>query len=180
MSTRYWKVLGASGASCHGGSYQWSLPTWDGEKWTPGEWTHCIDDIEACHKGWHVCTDTQLVEWLHETIWHVEIHPDAVITMLDDKCVTTGPVRLVAGTPWDAVTARLFAVECAARVLPLANDERCDEACEVAFRYALGDATTGELDSAQDSAQASAQASAWASAQAAQTADLLRWLEVTP
>lgn len=150
--TRYWKVTDADGRSCHGGEHQWSVPTWDGVAWTPGEWTARIDDVKACNSGWHVCTDEQLVGWLGARIWHVEIHPHATTIVLDLKVITTGPVRLTAGTPWDDTTTRLFAVECAARVLHLANDVRCDDACEVAFRYALGDATDAELYDARTAA----------------------------
>lgn len=199
MTARYWKVTDAKGRSCHGGQWQWSLPTWDGVEWTPGEWTPRIDDATACKRGWHCCTDAHLVQWVHERIWQVEIHPDAVTTVLDDKVVTTGPVRLVAGTPWDATTARLFAVQCAARVLHLTDDPRVADALVVAFRHAVDDATDVELAAAGAAASAAAwdaawtatraaawdaarYAAAWAAAGAAagvaQTADLLVWLEV--
>ena len=47
------KVLSATGASCHGGSMQWSLP--DGEK--PGQWHEIDGPTVMCRKGFHLTDD---------------------------------------------------------------------------------------------------------------------------
>ena len=71
---RYWKVLSAEGKSCHGGTFQWSLPTWDKRKgWIPGDWTPAISDVKLCERGYHVCRDRDLVQWLHERIYACEV-----------------------------------------------------------------------------------------------------------
>lgn len=67
---------------------------------------------------------------------------------------------------------RAFAVDCAARVLPLfeaehPNDRRPREALEVATRYLIGEATDAELDAARDAAWAAARDAARDAARAA-------------
>ena len=136
---RMWKVLDHQRRSMHGGTYQWEV----------GEWTPRVL-VEPCRSGDHLCHDDHLLHWLGPAIWQVEVHPDAKVVCLDDKVVTSGPVRIVHQTPWDDCAARLFAVECVVEALTLAEvtDDRCWEACAVAQRYALGDATRAELDAA--------------------------------
>ena len=68
--------------------------------------------------------------------------------------------------------ARLFAADCADRVLPLyearvPGDPRPRQAVNVARRYALGEATAEELVAAGAAAGAAARAAAWAAAGAA-------------
>src|ERR1035437_5686881 len=141
---RYWKVLDASGRACHGGTFQYDLPK--GSK--PGKWTPTITDMEPCTRGYHLCRDADLIGWCNNaTIWAAE--PRGRIIEQSDKVVCES-VRLLAPTPWDAVTARLFAVECAADVLHLNTDERVASALEVAYRFALGDASQEELAAAKD------------------------------
>ena len=123
---RYWKVLDAQGRACHGGTFQYDLPK--GSK--PGAWTPRIENIEACARGYHLCRDADLVEWCNNaTIWAAE--PRGRIIVQSDKVVCES-VRLLAPTPWDAVTARLFAVECVADVMHLNTDERVVNALEKA------------------------------------------------
>ena len=151
MSERFWKVTDALGRSCHGGTYQWSLPTWDArrKRWTPGEWTPRISDIDLCRRGYHFCPDAHLVRWLGPRIWRAEIAEGAEIVRADDKLCTSGPARLIAGTAWDETTARLFAVDCAARVLHLTTDERVPAALEAAFLFSLGELSADDLTAAR-------------------------------
>ena len=180
---RYWKVLDANGRSCHGGSFQYSLPTWDEDKgWVPGAWTPPIRNPELCVRGYHVCRDGDLLHWLNARIYACEVR--GTIIVADDKVVVES-VRLTCPTPWDETAARLFAVECAADELPIyerqyPGDSRCADALEVAFRYAVGDATDTELAAARaaarDAAWDAARDAAWDAAWAAETRNLLRWL----
>ena len=158
MTTRYWKVLDAKGQSVHGGTYTYDLPT----NGRPGKWTPRITDLELCARGYHLCRDTDLIHWLGgATIYAAEAR--GAILVADDKIVAES-VRLIARTPWDATSARLFAVECVADVLHLTTDSRVGDCLEVAYRYALGDATQAELHAASDAAWAAAHDTAWAAA----------------
>ena len=172
---RYWKVLDANGRSCHGGSFQYSLPTWDEDKgWVPGAWTPPIRNPEPCVRGYHVCRDGDLIHWLNDRIYACEVRGKIIVA---DNKVVGESVRLTCPTPWDETTARLFAVECAADVLPVyerhyPNDSRAADALEVAFRHAVGDATAAELSAAWSAARSAAESAAWSG----QTRNLLRWL----
>ena len=177
---RLWKVLDANGRACHGGTFDYTpyLPKWSPTNgWVPGKWTPRIENPVACQFGYHACRDQDLVRWLNARIWACE---GRGIVVADNKVVCES-IRLIAPTPWDDVAARLFAVECAADVLPLfesamPGDSRVADCLEVATRYALGDATDDELVAARAAAWAAAGAAAWAAAWAAQTERLLWWL----
>ena len=57
MTRKLYKVTGPGGASGHGGSLQWSLPTADG----PGEWHEVDGPLELCRRGLHLTWDP--VRW---------------------------------------------------------------------------------------------------------------------
>ena len=117
-----------------------------------------------CEHGYHFCARDQLVFHLSEHICVVDVSGCAYVRG-DDKCATCGPLTIVSRNElWTEQTARLFACDCAERVLNLANDERCDGAVRVARRYALGDATNDELRAARNAAWNAARYAAWASA----------------
>lgn len=174
---RYWKVLNAQGESCHGGSYRWSLPTWDAKRgWIPGAWTPLIENVVPCERGYHVCRDRDLLHWLGARIYACEVRGE--IVEAEDN-VVAGQVRLTCPTPWDDVSARLFAVECAAEVLPLyeraqPGDSQVSDCLVVAFRYALGDATAEELNAASAAAWDESAAASAASAAAAEELNATR------
>ena len=185
--TRYWKVLDENGRSTHGGDFQYSLPRWSETRgWIPGQWTPLITDMVPCERGYHVCQDAHLLEWLGPRIYACEIRGQIIDH--GDKIVS-GQVRLTCPTPWDEVSARLFAVECASDVLSLyesrcPNDPRVSDCLQTALAFAMGDATDAELAAARDAAgyaagdaaRAAAGAAAWAAARAAQTSRLLWWI----
>ena len=167
---RYWKVLDANGRACHGGAFQYDLPTWHRTKgWVPGAWTPRIADVKACTRGYHVCRDDDLLYWLHERIYLCEVRGS---TIAEDNKVVAESVRLLMPTPWDAVSARLFAVECVADVLSPyeaqhPNDARVSDCLEVAYRFALGDASDNDRAAARAAADSAAYAAAGAAAYAA-------------
>jgi hypothetical protein len=186
--TRYWKILDENGRSCHGGSFQWSLPRWSKTRgWIPGDWTPAIPNLRMCERGYHVCRDEHLVTWLHARIYACEIRGASIEA--DDKLVVES-VRLIAPTPWDETSARLFAVECAANCLDeyekrYPGDLRVSDCIEVAMRLALGEATGAERSAASSarsaassarSAASSAESAAWSAARSAQTERLLWWI----
>ena len=87
---KYYKVLGKKGASIHGGSGQWHLPK--GKR--PGKWMPIIKDIELCERGYHVCTQDNLVKWIISDceIWEVEVRGEqidhAVLFRCSEGCWT--------------------------------------------------------------------------------------------
>jgi hypothetical protein len=83
-------------------------------------------------------------------IYLAEAHPKARIVSLPGVYDVVSSARLVRRLPWTARKARLFAVECARRVLHLyererRGDTRLAEALRVASRHAAGRATAAEL-----------------------------------
>jgi len=91
-------------------------------------------------------------------------HMDARrVVEAEDKIVVREARLLRRLETWNECTARLFAVDCAERVVHLCDDPRPRRAIAVARRYAGGEATSEELDAVCDAAWAGA----WATARAA-------------
>ena len=154
---RLWKVTDENARACHGGWFDYTpyLPTLrKNGTYRPGPWLPVIKSPVACERGYHGCRDRDLVHWLHGRIWAIE---GRGVVVASDKVVMSS-FRFTSPTPWDDVTARLFAVDVAAAVLPIfekvaPNDSRVADCLVVATRYALGDAT--------DEERAAAGAAAW-------------------
>ena len=166
-----YKVLGPDDRPCNGGSGEYNLPH-DGQ---PGEWMPPIEgELIPCENGYHLCTLAQLPSWLASRIYEAEGRGDHVDG--GDKIAyrEVRLLRLCAG--WNERTARLFACDCAERVLPIyerdyPGDMRPRDAIAVARRFANGEATSRELCAAEaaagDAARAAARAAAWDAAGAA-------------
>ena len=110
-----------------------------------------IADIELCIRGYHLCRESDLVRWLGPTIWEAEWRGDIIEG--DDKVVVSEARLIRECEGWNERTARLFACDCAERVVHLNPDPRVRECIAVARRYADGEATDVEL--------AAARAAAW-------------------
>ena len=156
------KVLGENGEAFHGGTGSWFLPK--GSR--PGKWMPKIDNIAACERGYHVVTLAQLPAWLGPTIYEVEVRGDRIDQA--DKVVVS-KARLVRRLDWSKKSARLFAADCAERVLPIfekyhPKDTRPRDAIAVARRFANGEATHDELAAAGAAALAAARDAARAAA----------------
>ena len=147
----YFKVLSPSLGAYHGGS----------GKWTVGEWRSVRGVLEPCAVGLHIVTAAQLPGWLGPVICPFEPAPDTEIIDADDKLVCR---KGRIGEPyanWNERTMRLFACDCAERVLAnfeerYPDDKRPREAIAVARRFANGEATREELGAATSSATYSA------------------------
>jgi len=173
MTERLFKVLNEDGTSYHGGYGAWSLPSDD----APGEWMPAIKGkLVACENGYHLCRKQDLLEWLGPAIFKAEYRGERMD--MDNKVVVR-EARLLQRLNWDQQVARLFACDCAERVLSLfeveyPDDMRPRQAIEIARRYAIGDATDSELFTASAAASAAtpvaagaaASAGAWAAARA--------------
>ena len=155
-----YKVLAKGAYSCHGGSYRWSVPKND----KPGEWTPKAEGkLVPCENGYHLCRKQDLVHWLDETIYEAE-HKGQKIT--DGNKVVVQQARLIRKLDtWNERTARLFACDCAERVLHIyekqyPNDSRARTAIEVARLYADGKATLQDLNDAASAAYSAADSAA--------------------
>ena len=163
MTERLFKVLNEDGTPCHGGYGAWSLPSDD----APGEWMPAIEGkLIACENGYHLCREQDLLEWLGPAIFEAEYRGERMDT---DNKVVVREARLLRRLNWDQRVARLFACDCAERVLSLfeveyPDDMRPRQAIEIARRYAIGDATDSELFTAGAAARATTGATAWATA----------------
>jgi len=138
----------------------------------PGVWTDRVANPAVCVRGWHACPDTAgLLDWLDETVWLAEL--DGLIVAEFDG-PTSGKLaaqraRLVRRLPYEP---RVFAADCAERVLPIfeaayPDDPRLREAIAAArsgdparVTAAWGAAAVAAEDAAEDAAEAVAQAAA--------------------
>ncbi len=165
---RYYKFLDAARCPMYGtGQYH------------PQAWMPRIDTIVPCLSGYHACRVDQLVDWLGPVLWEVKFKDSPQDA---GNKVVGHQIRLVRRvSEWDARTARLFAVDCAERVLPLfegvfPDDVRPRTAIETARRFAHGEATRQELGAARDAvARAARTASVWAARDAAWAARDAAW-----
>lgn len=194
-----YKWLDGDRKSCHGGKpVVWPAPTADG----PGEWMPAVQlPLVQCGRGYHVLQGRDLITRAAPTLWRVEHRGEVLVC---DGEVVVEQARLVRQLPWCDRLLRLFACDCAERVVHLCGDDpRPAQAIAVARRYADGEATEDELrearavawdpawdvaravawDAARDAARAAAWAAAWAVAwdaeRAWQTAHLLDMLGET-
>lgn len=175
-----YKVLGAGGVCCNGGKGTWSLPTKnDDGTWTPGEWIPAIKgNLVEYENGYHLCRDGQVMELLNDELYEAERRGEMVEA---DGAVVVREARLLRRFEgWNKRTARLFACDCAERVLPIFErgscyDMRPRKAIAVARRYANGEASDTELaavraaagDAACEAVCAAAHAAARAASEAA-------------
>ena len=172
---RHFKVLNADNRSCNGGSPDlvWSLPVQNPDgSWTPGEWMpEVTGDLELCANGYHLTDTAHLLGWLNATIYEAE--PSTELIKGDDKIVCRS-VRLLKKMHWDDRIARLFACDCAERVISIyerdyPDDKRPRHAIEVARLFAAGRVSDSELaaaraaarDAAWDAALDTARDAAW-------------------
>ena len=170
------KVLNGDGTCYNGGNGSWHLPVKNPDgSWTAGEWMPAIQgDLEPCSHGYHLCREQDLLRWLGPAIFEAEYRGEMIEA--EDKIVVREARLLRQVETWTERTARLFACDCAERVVDLCGDDpRPRRAIDVARRYAGGEAVEAEeLDVARDfgwagawaTARAAAHDAAWATARA--------------
>lgn len=158
-------------------------------KWPKvGVWVEVEGPLSLCKNGIHLCRKKDLTEWLQAEIYEAEYDGgeriDANNKIVVRKARLTKRLRT-----WNEKTARLFACDCAERVLPIfekkyPDDKRPRQAIEIARKYALRKATRQELDTAGFAAGTAAWTAVWDAARAAekkwQTNRLMEYLYPTP
>jgi hypothetical protein len=165
----YYKFLSEYGLG-ERGRWPWPLPIKNKDgSWTSGDWTPALNgDPINCKYGYHFCELPDLPVWCLATLYELEVEPGGMVIRYDDKSATTARCRLVRQIEaWDERTARIFACDCAVRVLPIFERKRPGDlrprwAIETARRYVDGHATDAELAAAVDAAQDAAMAAAMA------------------
>jgi hypothetical protein len=155
-TTALYKVLGNDQTSYHGGS----------GKWTKNRWRSISGDLMPCENGLHLCRRQDLLTWLGPEIWEAEYEGELVEA--DDKVVVRRARIVRKLDTWNERTARLFAADCAERVLPIfekqyPTDARPRKAIEAARAFANGTIGQEERDAAGDAAGDAAWA-AWIAA----------------
>ena len=138
--------------------------------WPIGEWVEIEGPLVMCERGIHVTTIEHATEWLNDRCHPVEVRGELIEgdTKVCVRAARLGP----ALETWTERTARLYAADCAERVLPIferecPNDDRPRKAIEAARAFAYG-----EID---DAALAAAGAAAGAAALAAARAAERKW-----
>ena len=158
-----YKVLNEDGSCRNGGSGSWTL----------GEWKEVEGELVLCENGLHLCDgEEQLLEWLGPAIYEAEYEGERLDG--NDKAVVRRARIIRKLDTWNERTMRLFACDCAERVLHLyeekySDDKRPRHAIEIARRYVNGEASKDELYAAATAAWAAADA-AWDAAAAARAA----------
>jgi hypothetical protein len=122
-------------------------------------------ELVPCSNGYHVCRRKDLIHWLGEAIYEVEVRGQRVT---DSNKVVVSEARLLRRLDaWNDRTARLFAADCAEMVLPLfervyPSDSRPRDAIAAARAVARGEIYVNALACAASAASAAKNA-AWAS-----------------
>jgi len=151
------KVTGTNATPCYGGIGQWHKPH---SQKRPGKWMPLIKYIIPCKRGYHVCEGEQVLRWLGPELYEVEIRGRADKRGKDK--IVAQQARLVKRIKtWNDRTVRLFACDCAKRVLRIfedicPKDKRPAEAIKIARAFADGKATKEELVKACEAATNSA------------------------
>ncbi len=162
----YYKVLAADGSACHGGKGRWHLPKGN----RPGKWMPVVKGIEPCDRGYHLVTIEHLPEWIGSTLWVAEGRGEHV--EYKGKHVFSQARLIRKIDAWNERIARIYACDCAERVLPLferrfPSNKAPRIAIETARRFADGKATSDELAAARAAARSARDAAGDAAGDAA-------------
>jgi hypothetical protein len=166
----YYKVLAADGISPqHGGSGKWFIPK--GKRM--GKWMPAIKNIQLCARGYHFVNIEQLPQWLGPTLYEIEVRGQIIHEA--DKSVAEQARLIRKVKTWNDKTLRLYAADCAERVLGLyekqyPKDDRPRKAIQATRDFANGLITKDAAHAAAYAAYAANAANAAAAAAAAAAA----------
>jgi len=156
------KMLTADG-SAPIGIGKWRLPRND----KPGAWMPPITrEPVLCERGYHYTTVRHALAHASDRAFLIEV--DGIAIHDTTKSVAQRARLLMEIEAWNERNLRLFAADCAERVVHLCGDDpRLRAAIEVARRYARGEATAVELTAAGDATRVATRAATSAAARAA-------------
>jgi len=150
---KIYKVLGKNGESVNGGHGSWKR----NRHWMPP----IEGELIPCENGYHLCRKQDLIDWLGPTIWEAEYRGERLDS--DNKVVVREARLLRQLMSWDEIAARLFAIDCAERVMHLGDKVILSSVLAVAYLFAIGEATREDLTAARDAAW-HARGAAWGAA----------------
>ncbi len=148
---KYYKLLNKDGTTPHGFG-KWPLPKRD----KPGAWMPPIDPpLIACHNGYHVLKIGDLLEWRGALLVEIETKGRPLRDSNKSVVKQARAIRIAKG--WNNKTLRIFAADCAERVLPIwqkkyPNDDRPFKAIQAARAFAKGKISFGEMVTARAAA----------------------------
>ena len=122
----YYKFCAIGGRSPYG-RIQWNLPGDEkanlGSPGPPGEWMPKLKgNLMECSHGYHACRERDLIHWIRRELYVVEFREKPL--EYENKVVGR-EARIVRRVEnWNVATMRLFAADCAERVLHLFEEER--------------------------------------------------------
>ena len=141
----------------------WSLP----KNGRPGKWMPKIEgDLIMCEKGYHLCRKQDLIHWIGPDIYEAGYKGKRID---GNNKIVVRQARIIRKIDnWNEQTARLFAADCAERVLHVfeeknPDDNRPRKAIEAARAFARGEIDRGKM--------AAAGAAAWHDAAGAAAGD---------
>lgn len=141
--------------------FRWPRPA--GTK--PGAWVAAVEQLEDCRHGVHACMGGQLLDWLDDELWEIELDGEIVA---GDAMVVAERGRLVRQVAqWDGPTAQEFADACAwrARDYALSSLRRVgltDEAEQLVGAVELGEMQAGAVAAFERSDGAAAELTGFA------------------
>jgi len=96
--------------------FAWPTPAAD----APGQWVRVDGEIKPCLNGIHACTRAQLVEWLDDELWEIEL--DGPVLEADGELIAPAG-RLIRGIEnWNDESARAFVSDCVESTVALAAE----------------------------------------------------------
>lgn len=101
----------AAGARGRFSDARWPTPAAEG---LPGAWLAAVGELEECRRGIHACTGEQLLDWIDDELWELELAAPVVATEAGLVAPRGRLLRRVAA--WNAELASRFARRCASRV----------------------------------------------------------------
>jgi len=101
--------------------HAWPTPTSD----APGEWVRVDGEVKECLNGVHACAKSQLVEWLDDELWEIEL--DGAVLEADGAVIAPAGrlVRRLEG--WNDECARAFVGHCVDGTVALAAESLARE-----------------------------------------------------
>ncbi len=99
----------ARGGTGRFSDFQWPLPTDGGS----GDWVDAGEALQDCRTGVHACTPRQLLEWIDDELWEIEL--DGKVVEREAMLVAPRGRLLARVDAWDDQAAQDFADACAWR-----------------------------------------------------------------
>lgn len=165
-----YKCLGENRQPRNGGKGQWK----------PGAWMPAVG-VDPCYSGYHLCRAEDILAWLGPEIWEAKGRGKRVDCA--DKIVFSEARLVRKFKTWNQKTQRLFAADCAERVLHLFEELFPDDnRPRVARMFAKGKVSRLDLEAARAAAWDARAAwdaarEAWETERAWQTERLFQYLK---